>query len=80
MKLRFLASRAPFIGALLPFLLVTAPVPAGAGMSLAIVPPYIEKVVPSGSRITDTLSFTNTGDVSWSRAGLCRENLRESQT
>ena len=49
-------------GALLVFLLGPLPAPPRAGMSVAIVPPYVEKVIPPGSRITDTLSFRNNGD------------------
>jgi len=38
---------------------------AGTGrsdLSLAIVPPYVEKLVPAGSKLSDTLSFTNRGN------------------
>lgn len=40
--------------------LVVAPV--RAEMTLAIVPPYVEKIVRPGSKVRDTLSFTNKGD------------------
>ncbi|MFQ5718295.1 MAG: hypothetical protein ACE5IK_01990 [Acidobacteriota bacterium] len=60
MSLRSRASRAPY-GALLA-LFGTIVAPPRAGMSLAIVPPFVEKIVPAGSKLVDTVAYTNTGD------------------
>jgi len=48
-------------GALLVLLLGLLPSGASADVSVAIVPPYVEKVVRSGSQVSDTLSYTNQG-------------------
>jgi len=56
-----MALRGAMRGALLLLLLAGAGSSPRADMSLAVVPPVVEKVVPAGSRLRDTLAFTNRG-------------------
>ena len=65
MIVRNLSKSKALRGALLLCLLAACGLAATATraeMTLAIVPPYVEKVVRPGSKIRDTLSFTNKGD------------------
>lgn len=55
-------SRAPR-GALLLFPLLATAASSPPAISIAIVPPYIEKVVASPSKVADAIEFTNQGSV-----------------
>ncbi len=48
-------------GALLCLLCLSTSAALRSAISIAIVPPYIEKVVRAGSKVSDTISFTNQG-------------------
>lgn len=47
---------------LLALLVIAAEAAPSNAVSVSLVPPYVEKVVPPGRRVTDTISYTNEGD------------------
>jgi len=55
------ASKAPRGALLAVSFLLLAGSRATAGVSIAIVPPYAEKLVAGGTSVSDTISFTNRG-------------------